>query len=40
MSGSGLEVLPDVWEWTGAPLGCPGVIGRTSQISMSCREAC
>ena len=30
MSRSGREALPDVQEWSGVPLGCPGVIGRPS----------
>ena len=38
MSGSGRETLPDVWEWSGDPPGCPGVVGRPSQMSGSGRE--
>ena len=26
MSGSGLEVLPNVWEWSGCPPRCPAVV--------------
>ena len=33
MSGRGWEVLTDVWEWSGGPLGCPRVVGRLSHIS-------
>ena len=42
MSGSVREALPDVWElskayldvleWSGDPLGCPGVVGLPSQM--------
>ena len=46
MSGSGLEALPDVWEWSGGPPGCPVVVGkpswmsgRPSRMSKSGREA-
>ena len=45
MSGSGqvvlpdvrefLEALPDVQELSGVPHGCPGVVGRPSQMSGS-----
>ena len=45
MSGSGRLALPDVWEWSavpsgcpewsGGPSGCPGVVGRPSQMSLS-----
>ena len=33
------EPIPDVREWTGDPLGCPGVIEMPSRMSGSCREA-
>ena len=46
MSCSGLEALldvrealPDIWEWSGGPPGCPGVVERPSLISVSGREA-
>ena len=49
MSGSGRDDLPDVreWsveppdfrEWTGGPLGCPGVVGRPSRMSRGGRES-
>ena len=39
MSRSGREVLPDVREWSSGPLGCPGVVGRPSRMSRSCRES-
>ena len=39
MSGCGWEVLPDVSEWLGAPPGCPGVVGRPSQMTVSGLEA-
>ena len=46
MSGSCRVALPDVREafpvireWSGGPLGCPGVVGRSSRMSGSCREA-
>ena len=48
LSGSGWETLPDVrewWkalpdvrEWSGNPPGCPGVIGKPSQMYGSGRE--
>ena len=39
MFGSAWESLPKVREWLGGPAGCPGVVGRPSQISRSGREA-
>ena len=39
MSGSGLEALPDVREWSGGPPECPGVVGRPFRMSRSGREA-
>ena len=33
------EALPDEWEWSGGPPGCPGVVGRPSRMSGSGREA-
>ena len=39
MSGSGREVLPEVREWSGCLLGCPGEVGRPFQNSWSGREA-
>ena len=39
MSGSGREALPDVWEWSGGPLGCPTVVERPSRSSGSGLEA-
>ena len=39
MSGSGQETLPKVRERSGAPPGCPVVVGRLSQMSESGREA-
>ena len=39
MSGSGREALPDIWEWSGVPLGCPGVVGIPSRMSGCGREA-
>ena len=38
MSGSGQDDLPDVWEWSVGPPGCPGVVGRSSWKSGSGRE--
>ena len=26
ISGSGREAHPDVWEWSGGPFECPGVV--------------
>ena len=34
-----LEPLPDVWEWSGGPPECPGVVGKPSRRSESGREA-
>ena len=34
MSGSGLEALPDVREWSGCPPECPGVVRRPSRMSV------
>ena len=31
--------VPDVWEWSGVPLGSPGVVRRPSRMSGSGREA-
>ena len=49
MSGSGRETLPDVWEWSGGPSGCPrvvggpprypGVVGKPFRMSGSGQEA-
>ena len=46
MSGSGQEALPcgrdalsDVWEWSGCPLGFPGLVRRPSWMSGSVRES-
>ena len=39
MSGSNWEALPDVREWSGRPLGCPGVVERLSGICGSGWEA-
>ena len=39
MSGSGLDALPDVREWSGSPPKCLKVVGRPSQMSWSGREA-
>ena len=39
MSGSGREDLPDVREWSRGPPGCPGVIGRPTQMFASGRES-
>ena len=38
MSGSGQEALPNVWEWSGGPPRCPGVVGSPSRMVWSCRE--
>ena len=42
MSGNGREDLPDVPEWSGSPHGCPGapsgcpvVVGRPTEMSLS-----
>ena len=37
MSGSVREALGDVREWSGDPLGCPGVVVRPSGMSASGR---
>ena len=39
MSGSGLEALPDVREWSGGPPECPAVDEMPFQMSGSGREA-
>ena len=39
MSGRGREALLDVREWSEGLPGCPGVVGRRSQMSLSGREA-
>ena len=39
MSGSDRDALPDDREWSGVPLGCPGVFGSPSRMSGSFREA-
>ena len=31
--------FPEVWVWSGGPLGCPGVVGRQSWMFRSGREA-
>ena len=33
-----LEALPNVQEWSGGPPGCPGVVGKPSEMSESGRE--
>ena len=38
MSWSGREALPNVWELSGGPHGCPGVVKRPSWMSWSGRE--
>ena len=35
MSGSGRDVLPDVYEWSGIPPGCLGVVERPFRMSGS-----
>ena len=35
MSGRGREALPDVWQWSGGPPKCPGVVERPSRMSGS-----
>ena len=35
MSGSGLEALPNVREWSGCPLEYLGGVGRSSRMSSS-----
>ena len=39
MSGSGPEAVSDIWEWSGGPPGCLGVVGRTFRMSGKGREA-
>ena len=39
MSESGQEAHPDVREWSGGPPGSPGLIGRTTRMSVSGRQA-
>ena len=39
MPGSGREALWDGRQWSGGPLGCPGVVERPSRMSGSGREA-
>ena len=38
MSGSGREVLPEVWEYSEGPPGSPGVVERSSWKSGSSRK--
>ena len=38
MSESGRDALPNVWEWSGGPPRCPGVVERISRMSRSGRE--
>ena len=38
MSKSSREAHPDVREWSGGPLGCPGVVMSSSVTSGSGRE--
>ena len=33
------ETLPNIPEWWGGYLGCPGVVGRLSRMSRSSRKA-
>ena len=33
MSRSGREALPDGWEWSVVPPGCPEVVGKPSRMS-------
>ena len=40
MFGSGQKALADVWEWSGDPPGCLGVVGWPSRMSGSGRKAC
>ena len=35
MSGSGRKTLQDVRKWSGGPPKCPGVVGRSSRMSLS-----
>ena len=39
MSGSGLEALTDVWEWSGGPHGCPRVVWSPFWMSGSGQKA-
>ena len=39
MSGSVLDALGDVWECSGRPPKCPGVVGRPSRICGSSLKA-
>ena len=39
MCRRGREALPDVQEWSGGHLGCPGVVGWPSRMSRSGWEA-
>ena len=39
MSGNGWETLPYVWECSGGPSRCLGVVGRPSRMSRSGQEA-
>ena len=39
MSESGLEALPDVWEWSRRYSECPGVVSRTSRKCGSGQKA-
>ena len=38
MSWRGREAMPDVRDWSGYPPGCPGLVGRLTRMSKSCRE--
>ena len=39
MSGSRLDALLNVREWSVDPAGCPGVVDKPSRMSKSGREA-
>ena len=39
MFESGRVALTDVWEWSGGPPGCPGVVRMSSQMTRSGQEA-
>ena len=39
MSKSGREAHPNVWEWSGCPPGCPGVVETASRMAGSDWEA-
>ena len=39
MTGSGREAFPDVWEWSGGPPECLGVVRSPSRMSGSGLEA-